>query len=287
MELVNNLRLKIVILVLLASKYEAYQPKLWTRARNPETCKSPLAITSSSSAEAITDEDTEERASLKKHFLFFAERTDRGFRANIEDLRRINEVVDQLARLNPTSEPARAFYTPSGYSDGPSLTGRWNLVYTDAPDITSLDQGNPWASLGRIGQECDPPYIRNVIEWKRPSWLPQGLPLSGSDSDRIIQRVVTKATASPQKANEVQLELAGFRVGPSSSAAATPTDIPSAIQKKGLVAGLTSVFPLDAEGPFTAPFGKFTILYLDQELRIVRTGQGYIAANVRAGTDWM
>ena len=39
-------------------------------------------------------------------------------------------------------------------------------------------------------------------------------------------------------------------------------------------------------GGFTAPFGKFRVLYLDEDMRIIRTGQNFLAVNIRNKEDW-
>ncbi|OLP79064.1 COP9 signalosome complex subunit 8 [Symbiodinium microadriaticum] len=38
-------------------------------------------------------------------------------------------------------------------------------------------------------------------------------------------------------------------------------------------------FKVNLRGPLSAPFGKFEILYLDEEIRIIRTGQGWYSVN--------
>jgi hypothetical protein len=40
-------------------------------------------------------------------------------------------------------------------------------------------------------------------------------------------------------------------------------------------------YPIDLKGPIQTYFGKCSILYLDEELRIIQTGQNYVAVNVR------
>merc|ERR1711935_241386 len=104
--------------------------------------------------------------------------------------------------------------TYGGDNDEISISGKWTLIYTDAPDITGLDTSrNPFstATLGRIGQDCNPPFVKNVIEWKRPSWA-SSLPFSGNENSRILQKVVTSASASPDKPNLVNLKIAGLEL---------------------------------------------------------------------------
>ena len=65
------------------------------------------------------------------------------------------------------------------------------------------------AKLGRIGQECSPPFIKNVIEWKRPEWAKR-LPFSGTDDSRVMQKVAIEAQASRDEPLVVNLKIAGL-----------------------------------------------------------------------------
>jgi hypothetical protein len=53
------------------------------------------------------------------------------------------------------------------------------------------------------------------------------------------------------------------------------------VQDQGLPAGILSMQPVDLKGTWNPPFGQFEILYVDQDVRIIRTGQNYLAANQR------
>jgi hypothetical protein len=248
----------------------------------------PETQTSSSPKTEATSSDIEKASQLKQALLTLAAETKRGFKATSKQRQRARELIFQLGDLNPTAEPARAYYpdsissgTTSSIPAGPGLTGKWTLAYTDAPDITSLDSGpNSVATLGRIGQECKPPTIKNVIEWKRPEWA-ASLPFSGTDDSRVLQKVVTSASASPDKPTIVDLKLAGFEVSTDSDN--QEEDLPQAIQSKGLIAGLLQARPVNVQG-LKAPFGQFEILYLDDELRIILT-RTYVAVNLRMSTD--
>lgn len=228
---------------------------------------------------------------IKDELLVLAERLNRGFQASSRDREQVKELIFRLAPFNPTREPASSYYegaTPKDESC--TLSGKWTLVYTDAPDITSLDTSrNPFstAQLGRIGQECSPPYIKNVIEWKRPEWA-RNLPLSGNENSRVLQKVVTSASASPEKPKIVNLKVAGLELDAGSSGVGSSTDVTSRIEKDGLIAGLLSVNPINLKGPLNPPFGQFEVLYLDEELRIIKTYQNYLAVNrrIKEGEEW-
>ncbi|CAB9503842.1 expressed unknown protein [Seminavis robusta] len=235
---------------------------------------------------------------LRDELLQLAEDTNKGFSSTPSQKKRASEIIAELAKYNPTPEPALPYYTDNkndndNTTPAISLAGKWDLIYTDAPDITSLDTSrNPLATakLGRIGQECDPPFIKNVIEWKKPDWVDQlPLPFAGDKESRILQKVCTKATASPDNPMLVNLEVAGIDlVAPPKSNGSSGSSKPlqEAIEDEGLPVGILRNNPLELRGPLTAPFGQFEILYLDEEMRIIRTGQNYLAVNVPAKDDW-
>jgi hypothetical protein len=280
----------------------------WTGGTyDPTDAAVPKTQTSTSSSppksSATSSLNTEKASKLKQELLTLAAETNRGFKATSKERQRARALIFQLGDLNPTAEPARAYYPKSNQADataipipvpagpGGTIAGKWTLAYTDAPDITSLDSaaGGPnsvlaLATLGRIGQECQPPTIKNVIEWKRPAWA-ANWPFSGTDDSRVLQKVVTAASASPDKPTIVELKLAGFEVSTpdTDSAKNQEEDLPRAIQSKGLIAGLLQSRPVNIEG-LQAPFGQFEILYLDDELRIILT-RGYVAVNLRMSSD--
>jgi hypothetical protein len=249
-----------------------------------------------------------EIVNLKSDLIEIADRSKRGFYASSEDKIKAKEIVESLQLLNPTRDPARDYFEPSSISSVTTtgennndngndndniigISGKWELMYTDAPDITSLDSRNPFstAKLGKIGQQCDPPYIKNIIEWKRPDWA-ENLPFSGSSESRILQKVVVTAVANPSKPTFVELKVAGIEVmagdnndndDNDSSSSSSMIGLVESIQKKGIPVGILSQNPIDLKGNLNPPFGRFEILYLDNELRIIRTNQNFIAVNRR------
>eukprot|EP00537_Pseudo-nitzschia_pungens_P008337 CAMPEP_0172368454 /NCGR_PEP_ID=MMETSP1060-20121228/27256_1 /TAXON_ID=37318 /ORGANISM="Pseudo-nitzschia pungens, Strain cf. cingulata" /LENGTH=289 /DNA_ID=CAMNT_0013093051 /DNA_START=145 /DNA_END=1015 /DNA_ORIENTATION=+ len=240
-------------------------------------------------------EENPDVTALKSDLVRLAERTNRGFSASVDDKRTAQQLVESLQRFQSVPEPARSYYDPSAISavkaddraseeSSCGIAGKWTLIYTDAPDITGLDTSrNPFstAKLGRIGQECDPPFIKNIIEWQRPDWA-RGLPLSGSDETRILQKVVTRGSATPAKPTFVELKVAGLELeaaGDGDDGAGT--NVVETLRSRGLPAGILSVNPVDLKGPLNPPFGRFEILYLDDEIRAIRTSQNFLAVNRR------
>ena len=239
-----------------------------------------------------------EAVRLREELVSLSDTTNRGFSATNSQKKRAKEIIFQLAKFNPTSDPAAPYYTQNINSiTGVSLAGKWDLMYTDAPDITSLDTSrNPLATaqLGRIGQECTPPLIKNVIEWKKPAWIDQlPLPLTGDSESRVLQKVCTQATASPDQPMVVDLKLVGIDlVAPPSSfntnnsnSGGNNNKLQEDIERDGLPVGFLKNNPLELRGPLTAPFGQFEVLYLDEEIRIILT-RGYVAVNRRCQEEW-
>lgn len=231
---------------------------------------------------------------VKEEILDISRRTDRGFSSSSSDQKRARELIFELAKFNPTLEPASPFYPVASTGEtnvalsegGPTLAGKWTLAYTDAPDITSLgisqkQEGSlalpPAAKLGRIGQSCAPPLIQNVIEWQQPDWA-SNLPfLSGST--RVLQKVLTEAVASPNKPKLVQLKVVGFDLVIDGDTKANRTDF------LGSISPLMAQ-PIQARFPFPLPFGEFEVLFLDNEMRAVRTGENFLAVNIRESAEW-
>merc|ERR1712159_551395 len=66
---------------------------------------------------------------------------DRGLDATAAQKTTINGLCAALADENPNPTPAAA------------LDGDWELIYSDAPDITNLRSAGPFARLLRVGQK--------------------------------------------------------------------------------------------------------------------------------------
>ena len=161
----------------------------------------------------------------------------------------------------------------------------------DTRDITTLDSGGPFApsKLGRIGQECSPPVIKNVIEWKKPDWA-TALPFSGGDDARVLQKVCCEGVAKREDPRTVDLKIVGLDIVGDQGETKQSSEIASDIVKRiqGGPAGLVGESPIEVRGFVKPPFGKFEILYLDEQMRIIQTYQGYLAVNVRQtpGEEW-
>lgn len=219
---------------------------------------SRTSYTTTSGDATIPVLDTAGETTLKTDLLQLATDTQRGFEATDAQRNQVGNLISQLQQLKSRSNAESSTILSQ-------LEGSWTLVYTDAPDIINLRPQLPaFGELGRIGQCCQAPTISNVIEWVRPAWAATILPFT---KQRILQKVVTEAAPNPSKPGFVTLQLSGFQV-----------DTVDNVEDNGQ--GRRRPW-LDVNGPLTVPFGEFQVLYLDKELRITQTGQGYIAVNIR------
>jgi hypothetical protein len=207
------------------------------------------------------------RQEIREELIRICHETNRGFGASQKERRNVEKVIKDLVALAVDADIQTALqsYNDSSNSENSLLRGKWTLVYTDAPDILTLDSRSPisLSEMGRIGQDCtNPPILQNVIEWKKPGWIPDNDALPA----RVLQKVTCRGKASSQKKNKVDLNILGARlVNPDTDQ------------------------ELVSENPIGLPFGAFTLLYIDSELRITRTNQNYYAVNTRDAdfeTEW-
>lgn len=268
--------------------------------------------------EAITDAPTAGNSSekyivqkLRQELIDLGKRTERGFKASRSDRERAEKLILDLAQYNQVREPVRTYYgdKPTDHDVDtaalpPSIQGKWTLIYTDAPDITSLGVPSPFVTLGRIGQDCsNPPYISNVIEWCAPSWANNIPFLVGknkvtSESARVLQKVVTFGSAVPASPTVVDLNVAGIQLSSGTTMSTSnerndniirSDDLRAAIEEDGFIVGVLkqqqkdkpNIDLLKLDESRQPPFGSFEILYLDHTLRITKTSRNHYAINVR------
>ena len=217
---------------------------------------------------------------------------DRGFKANAEQKKQVAKVIQDLA-------------ASTALQVIPDISGDWELVYTDAPDILGLDfQAGPFTTCTRIGQQISEAEgtIANVIEYGPREWA--GNLVAQAKGDRLQQRVITSFARRTDEPRKVDLKIKGAAFLP----------------KQLLGVSLDAVPPLKLSGFVEPPFGTFEVLYcegpdgpttgeaaaLDPEMeglcsledleglgacasiRVIRTSQGYYSVNRRmtAAEGW-
>lgn len=215
---------------------------------------------------------------------------DRGFRASQEQKKAVAAAINVLASSSQQSVP--------------DISGDWELIYTDAPDILGLDaQAGPFLTCTRIGQQISEAEgtIANVIEYGPRAWATSLV--RQSKGDRLQQRVITSFARRTDEPLKVDLKIKGAALLP----------------KQILGISLQAFPPLKLEGILQPPFGSFEVLYCEgpegprltdaaaepeleaacdleelsefgrcASIRVVRTQQGYFAINRRMaeGDGW-
>jgi hypothetical protein len=214
---------------------------------------------------------------------------ERGFKATAQQRKEVAEAIETLARS--TSQQ----YVPD-------ISGDWELVYTDAPDILGLDvQAGPFSTCTRIGQQISETdgTIANVIEYGPRPWAASLVKnvISQVEGDRLQQRVITSFERRQDEPTKVDLKIRGAAFVP----------------KQLLGVSLDALPPLRLGGFVEPPFGSFEVLYCEgpegpptgeaaalepemeqlceledfssigpcASIRVVRTAQGYYSINRR------
>lgn len=246
-----------------------------------------------------------ERETLKEELFSALQTLDRGFEASASDQKNVAAIVQRLSALSPEAAPAPKLL---------SVDSKWRLIYSDAPDIV----GPTAAGRGRIGQrveatnsrigllsflshaalQCSSPTFPRNHHTSKPSFQTAHSPRTVLHqcfkalvthcthllADMVAVNLVEALPPSPLQSlpfpppslqlevtlgaeavsdTEVRLSLLGTSAAPGSPKLPFPT--PSL--------GLPLLFPL--------PFGSFSILYYDGDLRVIKTAQGYLGINMR------
>lgn len=187
-----------------------------------------------------------------------------GFDASREQRESVKSAIEALARAAPQQTV-------------PDISGDWELIYTDAPDILGLDaQAGPFLTCTKIGQQISESdmTIQNVIEYGPREWASSVV--GQVKNDRIQQRVVTTFSRRTDAPTKVDLKIKGAAFVP----------------KQFFGVSLDAAPPLKLQGFVEPPFGSFEVLYCEEatndapeSIRVVRTTQGYYSINKRLAVD--
>eukprot|EP00968_Pinguiococcus_pyrenoidosus_P012820 scaffold1144_cov215-Pinguiococcus_pyrenoidosus.AAC.5 len=215
--------------------------------------ESDVQAVSEESRRAREVADAKEALCLSMSSLFM------GFRASAEDKRTVSDAIRKL--LSVASEEDIVT----------DLNGKWELLYSDAPDILGI-RGGPLAKLEFIGQDIDSlaMTIDNVIRYSPSDAMRSAFGSLGIANDRLEQRVLLSYEQDPMEPRTVTMRVRGTSIAPENT-----------------LGGRLNLNPLELVGPTTLPFGQFEILYNDGDLRIVKTGRGSygFAERGRLGAD--
>jgi len=100
------------------------------------------------------------------------------------------------------------------------------------------------------------------------------------------QKVCTEGIADSNDPKTVNLDIVGLDIMGDDNINAPENGFFDILDPSSII---RKIGPIELRGIIQSfPFGKFRILYLDDELRIIRTNQGYVAVNLRlsANEEW-
>ena len=209
-------------------------------------------------------ETTPEQAKLKSKLLQLCASYDRGFGASPKARKQVEELVQELELLNPTTTGASRGVDGedrSNNGDPPPLEGIWRMVWTTALDVLNL-AASPVATPGAIYQVIEPPIATNIIDFipRAQSLLPTSFPPS-----LIRAEVKTRASLRPQNSNRVGLNFEAVKLVPVEVLGMKPDFLPP------FSVNFPNIKLEDLPGvdPDNAP-GFFDVTYLDEDMLIIK-----------------
>lgn len=209
-----------------------------------------------------------EAAALKSRLLNLCASYDRGYGSTPSARRRVDDIVDQLTELNPTTCAAQGIEGDAGSSaaDDAPLQGIWRMVWTTALDVLNLG-ASPIASPAAIYQKIDPPLAINIIDFvpRAQSLLPTNFP-----SSILRAEVQTRAYSRTNMPNRVGLAFESVKLRP--------------VELLGMATDVLPPFAVNlpkipgADGK-SGP-GYFDVLYLDDDMLIIKQNEpgGYFVS---------
>eukprot|EP00580_Thalassiosira_gravida_P015008 CAMPEP_0201665406 /NCGR_PEP_ID=MMETSP0494-20130426/6562_1 /ASSEMBLY_ACC=CAM_ASM_000839 /TAXON_ID=420259 /ORGANISM="Thalassiosira gravida, Strain GMp14c1" /LENGTH=349 /DNA_ID=CAMNT_0048144355 /DNA_START=26 /DNA_END=1075 /DNA_ORIENTATION=+ len=221
----------------------------------------------------------EEATALKKQLYQLAASYDRGFGATSKARNEADDIIERLAKINPTKDASRGI---DGCGDGDGdgdddvpLKAIWRMVWTSAFDVVSLG-ASPIAGPSAIYQDIsEPPVATNIIDF-----IPRAQTLFPSSLvPPSLLRAEVKTRASVRSAERVGLifesvklqpvEFLGRKVDGLLPALNVDFTWPRTVleQVAQYVPGLEGT--IDGEENADA-LGYFEVDYLDEELLIIR-----------------
>lgn len=212
---------------------------------------------------------------LKRKLYQLAASYDRGFAATPKARSEANEIIEQLAAVNPTENAARGI-DGGDFSDDVPLRATWRMIWTSAFDVVSLG-ASPIAAPSAIYQQItDPPIATNIIDF-----IPRAqtfFPSSSVPSSLLRAEVTTRASSRKGSANRVGLVFEGVKLQPIEFLGQKVDNLPPLSvdltwqqdlidQIASFVPGLEN-FSSEGKDDVDAP-GYFDVEYLDDELLII------------------
>ncbi len=212
-----------------------------------------------------------QRSNLKKQLIQAAEAKD-------EPL--IISLVEELALLNPTPIPTQGLMDPSSVSSAP-LDGAWKLLFTNAKDAeaparTEKNNNEKFGDEVAQGVKVKTGQRINAAEGKCINYIE----LSGDRDKRPFDRLEITIRMTPLSEKRVRLDFEKGRALNEKAPLSFLKDFrfnfppPSFNDLVARVRGLN---------PSIEPQAYFDVLYIDNEIRAHRTGEGKIFVQKRDG----
>ena len=244
--------------------------------QNTDTDDSSNIDTDSQSTVDVEKEEIISSSDLKRELYQLAASFDRGFAATPKARTEANEIIEQLAAINPTKHAAVGIDGDDVGEDVP-LKAIWRMIWTTAFDVVSLG-ASPIAAPSAIYQVItDPPIATNIIDFiTRAQTI---FPSSSVPSSLLRAEVTTRASSRGGAANRVGLVFEGVKLQPIEFLGQKVDNLPPLTvdltwqqslieQVANFVPGLED-FSLDGKDSKDSP-GYFDVEYLDDELLIIR-----------------
>jgi hypothetical protein len=202
---------------------------------------------------------------LKSKLLRLCASYDRGFGASPSARKEVDEIIDQMKTLNPTSlDAARGIEggdNSASFEQGPPpLQGIWRMVWTTALDVLNL-AASPVASPGAIYQVIEPPIATNIIDFipRAQSLLPTAFPPS------LIRAEVKTRTSKRNENNRVGLDFEAVKLAPVQILGMDAKSLPPL----NINFPKINISDLPGVDPSNAP-GYFDVIYLDDDMLIIQ-----------------
>ena len=228
-----------------------------------------------SAVQPLATEQAENSSDLKSKLYQLAASYDRGFAATPKARTEANDIIEQLAAINPTENAAKGI-DGNDFSDDVPLKAIWRMIWTSAFDVVSLG-ASPIAAPSAIYQVItDPPIATNIIDF-----IPRAqtfFPSSSVPSSLLRAEVTTRASSRRGSANRVGLVFEGVKLQPIELLGQKVDNLPplsvDLTWQQGLIDQVATFVPgldFSSEGKddVDAP-GYFDVEYLDDELLIIR-----------------
>jgi len=211
--------------------------------------------------------------------------------ANAKDEASVISLVEQLATLNPTTVPTLGL---QGYKNVPAskapLNGKWKLLYTNARDAEAPARteknrrnepfGDAVASGVEVqtGQRIDA-ATGQCVNFIRLSSSATAVDNSSKNTRKLpFDRLDITIQMTPLSDTRVRLDFLKGRVQNPNAPLSALRDVSFQFPPAALGDFLTRV---RGKNPLVEPPAYFDVLYIDQDLRAHRTGEGKIFVQQR------